>query len=136
MAADIFRAIEGLRLGKHFPDDAVLSTMAYKPGPGELFLVSYPKSGSTWTSRIMYNILMDAVDSGDPLEPLVRFPCLEIQGTEAAIYAPRPSCIQDTPTIPQEPLSYRGQIQRMKHRIAEATKGSDIMKLWENFYIP
>ncbi|KAH8028637.1 hypothetical protein HPB51_017855 [Rhipicephalus microplus] len=51
----------------------------------------------------MYNILMDAVDSGDPLEPLVRFPCLEIQGTEAAIYAPRPAVFKTHPPFHKNP---------------------------------
>ncbi|KAL1414127.1 hypothetical protein MTO96_000946 [Rhipicephalus appendiculatus] len=105
MAADVFRVIQGLYLGKHFPDDAVLSTLAYKPRPGDLFLVSYPKSGSTWTSRIMYNILMDAVDSDDPLEPLVRFPCLEMQGAEAAIYAPRPAAFKTHLPFHKNPYS-------------------------------
>ncbi|KAH7972086.1 hypothetical protein HPB52_006332 [Rhipicephalus sanguineus] len=105
MAADVFRTIQGLYLGKHFPDDAVLSTLEYKPRPGDLFLVSYPKSGSTWTLRIMYNILMDAVDSDDPLEPIIRFPCLEMQGAEAAIYAPRPAAFKTHLPFHKNPYS-------------------------------
>lgn len=105
MTADVFRIIEGLHLGKHFPYDAVLSTLAYKPQPGDLFLVSYPKSGSTWTQRIIYNILMNAAEPDDPLDPVIRFPCLEMQGAEAAAYAPRPAAFKTHLPFHKNPYS-------------------------------
>lgn len=94
MATDVFRNIEGLHIGKHFSDDTILSTLAYKPRPGDLFLVSYPKAGSTWTQHIMYNILMNAEDPTNPFDLLMRFPCLDLQGAEAAVYAPKPSAFK------------------------------------------
>ncbi|KAH8028635.1 hypothetical protein HPB51_017853 [Rhipicephalus microplus] len=94
MATDVFRNIEGLHIGKHFSDDAILSTLAYKPRPGDLFLVSYPKAGSTWTQHIMYNILMNAENATNPFDLLMRFPCLDLQGAEAAMYAPQPSAFK------------------------------------------
>ncbi|XP_037576742.1 sulfotransferase ssu-1 [Dermacentor silvarum] len=39
----------------------------------------------------MYNILMDAEQSTNPFDLLIRFPCLELQGAEAAVHAPKPS---------------------------------------------
>ncbi|XP_077522095.1 sulfotransferase 1E1-like [Amblyomma americanum] len=94
MAAEVFRDIEGLHLGKHFPHDAVLSAIAYKPRPADIFLAGYPKSGSTWTHRIIYNILMDAEDPKEPLDYFIRLPCIELQGAEAALYAPKPSAFK------------------------------------------
>ncbi|KAL1414126.1 hypothetical protein MTO96_000945 [Rhipicephalus appendiculatus] len=95
MAAEAFRVIRGLYLGKHFPDDTVLSTLAYEPQTDDLFVVSYPKCGTTWLHHIVYNILMDAQEPEDPLDQVLRMPFLEMQGAEAALYAPRP-CVLKT----------------------------------------
>ncbi|XP_072145214.1 sulfotransferase 1C4-like [Dermacentor andersoni] len=94
MSAEIFRMINGLYLGKHFPDDAVLSALAYKPPPGDLIIVGYPKCGTTWMQHIVYNILMDAEEPEDPLDQVLRMPFLEMQGAEAAMYAPQPRALK------------------------------------------
>ncbi|XP_065294483.1 sulfotransferase ssu-1-like [Dermacentor albipictus] len=94
MSAEVFRMINGLYLGKHFPDDAVLSAVAYKPPPGDLIIVGYPKCGTTWMEHIVYNILMDAEEPEDPLDKVLRMPFLEMQGAEAAVYAPQPRALK------------------------------------------
>ncbi|XP_075555211.1 sulfotransferase ssu-1-like isoform X1 [Dermacentor variabilis] len=94
MSAEAFRVINSLYLGKHFPDDTVLSTLAYKPQPGDLIIVSYPKCGTTWMQHIVYNILMDAEEPEDPLDQVLRMPFLEMQGAEAAVYAPQPRVLK------------------------------------------
>ncbi|XP_049526811.1 sulfotransferase ssu-1 isoform X1 [Dermacentor silvarum] len=105
MAAEVFRTIEGIFLAKHFPDDAVRSTLAYKPRPGDLFIVSYPKCGTTWTQYIVYNILTDAEGPKDDLELLLRLPFLEMQGGEAAAYAPRPAAFKTHLPFDKNPYS-------------------------------
>ncbi|KAK8756157.1 hypothetical protein V5799_001141 [Amblyomma americanum] len=105
MAAEVFRTIDGIFLGKHFPDDAVRSTLAYKPRPGDLFIVSYPKCGTTWTQFIVYNILTDAQESSDPLDLVLRLPFLEIQGGEAALYGPRPAAFKTHLAFHKNPYS-------------------------------
>ncbi|KAH9375274.1 hypothetical protein HPB48_010834 [Haemaphysalis longicornis] len=94
MDAKVFRNIEGMHLSKAFPDDAIRSTLQYKPQPGDLFIVSYPKCGTTWSQHIVYNILMDGQEPEDPLEAILRLPFLELQGAEAAVYAPRPAAFK------------------------------------------
>lgn len=101
----MFRTIDGVFLGKHFPDDAVRSTLAYKPRPDDLFIVSYPKCGTTWTQHIVYNILMDGEESSDPLDHLLRLPFLELQGGEAALYAPRPVAFKTHLSFHKNPYS-------------------------------
>ncbi|KAL1414132.1 hypothetical protein MTO96_040023 [Rhipicephalus appendiculatus] len=76
MASEALRIIDGLPVSEYFTDEAVLSTLAYKPQPGDLFLVGYPKSGSTWTKQIMYSIFTNAKDCSDPFDHLKRFPPL------------------------------------------------------------
>ncbi|KAL3193994.1 hypothetical protein MRX96_001910 [Rhipicephalus microplus] len=94
MAAKAFHAIRGLYLGKHFPEDTVMSTLAYKPQPDDIFVVSYPKCGTTWVHHIVYNILMNAQEPKDPLDQVLRMPFLEMQGAEAALYAPKPHVLK------------------------------------------
>ncbi|KAK8771543.1 hypothetical protein V5799_011176 [Amblyomma americanum] len=105
MAAEVFRNIEGIYVGKHFSDDAIRSTMSYKPRPGDLFLTCYPKSGSSWTHRIIYNILMDAADPDDPMDPYLRIPFLDMRGGDAAIYAPRPAAFKTHLPFSKAPYS-------------------------------
>ncbi|KAL1414130.1 hypothetical protein MTO96_000949 [Rhipicephalus appendiculatus] len=105
MASEIFRIIEGLHLSQYFSDEAVLSTLNYKPRPGDLFLVSYPKSGSTWTMQIIYNILMEAEESTNPLDRVIRIPMMELQGAEAAVNAPIPRAFRSHMSFDKVPYS-------------------------------
>ncbi|XP_077523982.1 sulfotransferase ssu-1-like [Amblyomma americanum] len=105
MAAEVFRTLDGVFLGKHFPDDAVRSTLAYKPRPDDLFTVSYPKCGTTWMQHIVYNILMNGEESSDPLDLVLRLPFLEMQGGEAAEYAPRPAAFKTHLSFHKNPYS-------------------------------
>ena len=45
--------------------------------PGDLFLVSYPKSGSTWMQKIVELVLSNGVDNGLP--PFSSFPWPEAE---------------------------------------------------------
>lgn len=105
MAAEVFRTIGGVFLGKHFSDEAVLSTLAYRPQPGDLFIVSYPKCGTTWMQHIVYNILMDAEEPKDFLQQALRLPFLEMQGAEAAVYAPKPAAFKTHLSFQKNPYS-------------------------------
>ncbi|KAL1414131.1 hypothetical protein MTO96_000950 [Rhipicephalus appendiculatus] len=94
MASEVTRIIEGLPLSEYFSGEAVLSALAYKPQRGDLFLVGYPKSGTTWTTHIMYNILTDTKDSASTFDLMINFPLLDMLGAEAAVYAPKPSAFR------------------------------------------
>ncbi|KAH7941231.1 hypothetical protein HPB49_011263 [Dermacentor silvarum] len=105
MAAEIYRTIGGVFLPKHFSDEAVLSTLAYRPQPGDLFIVSYPKCGTTWMQNIVYNILMDAEEPKDFLQQALQLPFLEMQGAEAAVYAPKPAAFKTHLSFQKNPYS-------------------------------
>ncbi|XP_077524179.1 sulfotransferase ssu-1-like [Amblyomma americanum] len=90
MASEAFRYIDGLHICKHFPEDAVRSTLAYKPQPGDLFIVTYPKCGTSWMQQIVYNILMNGDLPEDKTDAILRLPFLEIQGADAATYGLKP----------------------------------------------
>ena len=48
---------------KGFPVEGFLSGLQYKAGPDDLFLVTYPKCGTTWMQHTVYLIL----NNGKPL---------------------------------------------------------------------
>lgn len=94
MASDAFRYIEGLHIAKAFPEDTVRSTIAYKPQPEDLFIVTYPKCGTSWMQQIVYNILMDGDVPDDKTDAVLRLPFLEVQGADAAVHALKPGAFK------------------------------------------
>lgn len=67
-----------------FSEDRCLQGLNYKPRPDDLFIVTYPKSGTTWTQYIVWEIM----NSGAPLPGMndmlsKLIPFLEFTGTEA-----------------------------------------------------
>ncbi|CAN7949071.1 unnamed protein product [Ixodes pacificus] len=105
MSADIYRDVNGVFVGKHFPEDAVLSVMAYKPQPGDIFIVSYPKCGTTWMQHIVYNILMDGSPPPNKLDPIFRMPFLELQGADAARHGLKPGALKTHLPFDKHPYS-------------------------------
>lgn len=94
MATDAFTYIEGLYIGKAFPEEAVRSTITYEPRPGDLFIVTYPKCGTSWMQQIVYNILTDGNIPEDKTDAVLRLPFLEIQGANAAIHSLKPGAFK------------------------------------------
>lgn len=105
MADDIFTDIDGLHVGKHFPEDAVRSVLDYEPQAGDLFIVTYPKCGTTWMQQIVYNILMKGNLPDDDLDGVLRLPFLEIQGADAARYGPKPGAYKTHLPFNKHPYS-------------------------------
>ncbi len=73
---------DGYRLAGGFPFEGFRSSLKYEAKDEDLFIVTYPKCGTTWTQHIIYLILND----GKPLSPdqqlNVIFPHLEEVGKE------------------------------------------------------
>uniref|UniRef100_G3MM44 Sulfotransferase domain-containing protein n=1 Tax=Amblyomma maculatum TaxID=34609 RepID=G3MM44_AMBMU len=60
-----YRDVDGVWMHNFFEADKIRLAMNYKPRPGEIFLVSFPKCGTTWTQHIVCNILMRAEPPSD-----------------------------------------------------------------------
>ena len=85
---------DGFRMPMGFPVAGFESGQRYRAAPGDVFVASYPKCGTTWTQYIVYLLEND----GRPLTAERRldgvFPHLEEVGEEAVRALPEPRLIK------------------------------------------
>jgi LPS sulfotransferase NodH len=77
-----------------FPPDGFESGLRYAAEPGDIFVCTYPKCGTTWMQYIVYLLLHDGrpLAAGESLGEV--FPHLEEVGREAVAALPRPRLIK------------------------------------------
>jgi hypothetical protein len=85
---------DGFAMPSGFPERAFDSALEYVAGPGDFFIATYPKCGTTWAQHIVYLI----ANRGSPLlaESMLTdaIPHLEEVGREAVEALPRPRYIK------------------------------------------
>ncbi|XP_075555224.1 sulfotransferase ssu-1-like [Dermacentor variabilis] len=89
-----YKYVDGYCCNTFFNDDLVRSALNYKPEPGDVFIATYPKCGTTWVQYIVYGIFNRGTFPKDPLEFMLASPFLEMLGAEAAQKMPRPGTIK------------------------------------------
>ncbi|GBN37481.1 Sulfotransferase 1 family member D1 [Araneus ventricosus] len=82
--------IDGLRLPHVFTAESFRSAVRYQPKSDDLFLVTYPKCGTTWAQQILSLIF----SQGDPENAFGEGPFLELKGAQAAETMSRPGFIK------------------------------------------
>lgn len=75
--------VEGIFLNTVFPAENVRSALSYKPREGDVFIVSYPKCGTTWLHHIALNILSGGALTPSTLERQRKDAFLEFAGAES-----------------------------------------------------
>lgn len=78
------RYIEGVWLNKFFKEENVRSAINYKPRDGDVFLVTYPKCGTTWMQHVISNILTRGMPPTDIGEFSIMAPYIDMTGAKAA----------------------------------------------------
>ncbi|XP_037499700.1 sulfotransferase ssu-1 [Rhipicephalus sanguineus] len=91
---NVYRDVCGLHLSYIFQEPVVREALKYKPKPGDVFVVSFPKSGSTWMQQIVYAIYNDGAKPKNLRDFLQKSPFLELVGLEAMENMPRPGAIK------------------------------------------
>ena len=56
-----YKIISGFKFLLDFPDENIYYALNYKPKDGQKVIVSFPKSGTTWTQQIVYLILNNGI---------------------------------------------------------------------------
>ncbi|UYV81137.1 hypothetical protein LAZ67_20000137 [Cordylochernes scorpioides] len=103
-----YQTIDGLTVIASYLPDAVRSALAYKPQEDDLFVVTFPKCGTTWTQCIVYLILNKGKPYKNSHELMAKIPYLELFGADAMDKLPRPEAIKihlDFKRTPYSPLA-------------------------------
>jgi hypothetical protein len=85
---------DGYRMPMGFPVEGFESGQRYRAAPGDIFVATYPKCGTTWMQYIVYLLLHGAepLRSGERLDAV--FPHLEEVGADAVRGLPEPRLIK------------------------------------------
>ncbi|KAM7296013.1 sulfotransferase ssu-1-like [Ixodes scapularis] len=100
-----YREIDGYYVSYSFHDETIRSALGYKPAPGDVFIVSYPKCGTTWLQHIVYSIFNGRAPPGNRMGILREMPFLEMQGVESIKDMPRPGAIKTHMPFQFQPYS-------------------------------
>lgn len=90
----LYTEIDGFRLSRYFSPELFRSALQYKPRNDDVFIATYPKSGTTWVQHIGYLIFHDGVPPPNTVEFLKTTPFLEMLGAEDAVRMKRPGLIK------------------------------------------
>ncbi|XP_077541686.1 sulfotransferase ssu-1-like [Haemaphysalis longicornis] len=85
---------DGYRLNDAFDKVLFQSALKYKPRPDDVFVVTFPKCGTTWVQHIAFLIYHDGQKPVDGLDFLKNSPFLEMTGAEGALMMKRPGTIK------------------------------------------
>ncbi|KAH6926186.1 hypothetical protein HPB50_015798 [Hyalomma asiaticum] len=99
------RDVGGLWIHNFFHEDIIRSTLAYKPRPDDLFLVTYPKCGTTWTQYLILSILTDGYPPKTVVDFMLSSPFMEMMGAEAVERMPRPGLLKTHLPFSLQPYS-------------------------------
>ncbi|KAH7984947.1 sulfotransferase ssu-1 [Rhipicephalus sanguineus] len=100
-----YHEVDGFYLSKAFPVECVRSALRYKAQLGDLFIVSYPKCGTTWMQQIVYNIINDHPPPKNLLLGCMEMPFLEMQGAESVEDMKKPGPIKTHMPFRLQPYS-------------------------------
>ena len=85
---------DGFRMPMGFATEAFASALGYQARPGDLFVATYPKCGTTWVQHIVYLLLHDGTPLRADQSMTREFPHLEEVGGAAVEALPPPRCIK------------------------------------------
>lgn len=78
--------IEGLQLPAIYSADCVRSALRYKPRPDDVFIVTYPKCGTTWAQHMLILIFRHGVPLESQMQFFANAPFLEMAGNKHIYY--------------------------------------------------
>ncbi|KAH6940209.1 hypothetical protein HPB50_026331 [Hyalomma asiaticum] len=97
--------LDGLYLSTVFAAENIRSALSYEPLGGDVFVVSYPKCGTTWLQHIAISVLSGGSLTPDEVERTRQSTYLEFIGAEGARRLQRPVPIKTHLPFHKQPYS-------------------------------
>ncbi|XP_077521138.1 sulfotransferase ssu-1-like [Amblyomma americanum] len=94
MLDNMCKLVDGFLVNDFLHDDNVRSALNYKAKAGDLFVISYPKCGTTWTQYISFCILNKGQPPEDYTDFMLRSPFMELLGAESVHRMSGPGAIK------------------------------------------
>lgn len=101
MDLSLYKDVDGVWAHTIWPEESLRSAMQYSPRSGDIFVVTYPKTGTIWTQTIVCNILTKGNLPEDIADLMLMSPFLDLTGAEVAARASRSG-----PIVTHLPLKY------------------------------
>ncbi|XP_076358496.1 sulfotransferase 1C2-like isoform X1 [Tachypleus tridentatus] len=89
-----YHDVDGFRIPQSMSPNCLRGTIRYEPKDDDIFIVTFPKCGTTWTQHIVYNILNKGEEIKNFKEFNIRCPFMEFLGPQSAEDMPRPGAIK------------------------------------------
>lgn len=105
MASEVYRDVDGYYVSRFFHEENIRSAMNYKPGPGDVMVMGYPKSGTTWLQQIVHRIFSGGAPAEDSVEIVARGAILEFLGEETVRALPKVGGIRTHMPFDMAPFS-------------------------------
>ncbi|XP_076357541.1 sulfotransferase ssu-1-like [Tachypleus tridentatus] len=90
----VYQEVDGFTINTTFLPDCVRSAIHYKPRDDDIFVVTFPKCGTTWTQHIVHNILNKGETFKNFKDVQERSPFIEMMGAKFVENMPRPQAIK------------------------------------------
>ncbi|XP_054712118.1 sulfotransferase ssu-1-like [Uloborus diversus] len=90
----LYQTIEGLRIPSFFSPNCFKEALTYKPSSNDVFIVTYPKCGTTWMQNIVLYIFRKGQELEDTKDFIRMCPHIEEVGLEGIERMTRPGAIK------------------------------------------
>ncbi|XP_077521567.1 amine sulfotransferase-like [Amblyomma americanum] len=106
----VYHEVMGLHVNRLFADWVIRSALSYEPLDDDVFVISYPKCGSTWMHHIAYAVLTSGAEQETMGEERWKaMPFLEVSGAEGARAMARPGVIKTHLPFDKQPYSAKAK---------------------------
>lgn len=85
-----YKIVEDCKFPEELNSACIQEALNFVPRDGDIGVVTYPRSGTTWTQQIVLHLLRHGDFNGSWNDLSSKSPCLELQGTKAVLKSPNP----------------------------------------------